>query len=175
MGEIKSTLDLVMERTSHLSMTPEEKARQREADFKKRLQGLLQQYADEKLGLQELLKSIGNLQAETGTKDARQVLGMVCKRVDPDEDTQAWIALLASLAPQVTGPLEDRLASYSDQKEHLVRNGAQQMRDRLAHDHAIHGSAVLPAPEQDEACRQELSTLREKTLAQIAALCTQGS
>ena len=42
MAEIKSTLDLVMERTRHLSQSTAEKEAQRRGDFEKRLQGLLQ-------------------------------------------------------------------------------------------------------------------------------------
>lgn len=171
MGEIKSTLDLVMERTSHLSMTPEEKTRQREADFEKRLHGLLQQYADQKLAAKEFLQRMEKLQTETGTDDSGLVLQMVCKRVAPDEDNEAWLALLASLAPQGTKPVGDALARYRDQKAQLLQTAGQKIIDCLARDHAIHGSAVLPAPEQDEDCRQDLRTLREKTLAEIAALC----
>ena len=171
MGEIKSTLDLVMERTRHLSLTPEEKARQRKVDFEKRLLGLLQQYKDEKLSVQELLARIEKLQNETVTEDAQLVLAIVCKRIDPDEDNRAWIALLASLAPQCTKPLDDALAHHRDQKAHLLLTAKQKSVDRLAREYAIHGSAVLPDPEQDEDCRQDLKALRETTLAEIQTLC----
>jgi hypothetical protein len=175
MGEIKSTLDLVLERTSHLSMTPEEKARQREADFEKRFQGLLQQYADEILALPDLLQRMEKLQTETGSGDAGLALKLACKRVNPDEDNEAWLALLASLAPQSTKPLGDALACYREQKAQLQQNARQKILDGLELDHAIRGSAVLPNPEQDDGCRRDLGTLREKTLAQIADLCTQAS
>ena len=43
MSEIKSTLDLVMERTRQMTLSAEEKAHQKKADCEKRLQSLLLQ------------------------------------------------------------------------------------------------------------------------------------
>ena len=39
MTEIKSTLDLVMEKTRHLILSDEEKQEQKENEFKKKLKG----------------------------------------------------------------------------------------------------------------------------------------
>ena len=169
MGEIKSTLDLVMERTRHLSLTAEEKAQQQRTEFEKRLKGLLQQYADEILTARVLMKRLDALKAETGVDDAQPVLTLIYQRVDPDEDNQAWINLLASLLPEGARPLDDLLVGYRDQKAVLLRAGKQKAEERLARDHAIHGSAVLPDPMQDDTCRQQLATLREKALEQIGA------
>lgn len=41
MGEIKSTLDLVLERTKHLSQTSEEKQAQTQKDIENRRNGML--------------------------------------------------------------------------------------------------------------------------------------
>lgn len=46
MAEIKSTLDLVLERTKHLSQSSEEKQAQKQKDIANRLNGLLQKYQD---------------------------------------------------------------------------------------------------------------------------------
>ncbi len=46
MGEIKSTLDLVMARTKHLTLTDEEKKTQQSVNVKQRLQGLIQKFQD---------------------------------------------------------------------------------------------------------------------------------
>lgn len=46
MGEIKSTLDIVMEKTKHLSMTAEEKQAGKIEEIESALKGLVQKYQD---------------------------------------------------------------------------------------------------------------------------------
>lgn len=54
MTEIKSTLDLVMEKTRHLSFSEQEKKDQHSEEFAKRIKGLIQQYQDQKLKAENL-------------------------------------------------------------------------------------------------------------------------
>ena len=64
MGEIKSTLDLVMEKTRHLTLSQEEKKAQKEIEVNKRLQGLLQKYQDNLLKKENLKKELDHLKIE---------------------------------------------------------------------------------------------------------------
>ena len=64
MGEIKSTLDLVMEKTKHLSLSDEEKQSQKKAELEKRVNGLLQKYQDQVLSLEQLLGEYTRLKQE---------------------------------------------------------------------------------------------------------------
>ena len=54
MGEIKSTLDLVMEKTRHLTLSQKEKDGQKQIEVNKRLKGLLQKYRDNLLREEQL-------------------------------------------------------------------------------------------------------------------------
>ena len=56
MGEIKSTLDLVMEKTRHLTLSREEKEEQKRVEVNKRLKGLVQKYQDNLLKKDRLEK-----------------------------------------------------------------------------------------------------------------------
>ena len=58
MGEIKSTLDLVMEKTRHLTLSQEEKEEQKHIEVDKRLKGLLQKYQDNLLKKEQLEKEL---------------------------------------------------------------------------------------------------------------------
>ena len=60
MGEIKSTLDLVMEKTRHLTLSQKEKEEQKQIEVNKRLKGLLQKYQD------NLLRKEGTTGTRTG-------------------------------------------------------------------------------------------------------------
>ncbi len=55
MGEIKSTLDLVMDKTRHLTLSDEEKQEQKEKEFKKNLKGPTQKFQDIKDRFDKLL------------------------------------------------------------------------------------------------------------------------
>lgn len=166
MGEIKRTLDLVMERTRHLSLSDEERVRQRQADFRKRLQGLLQQYADGALSVDNLRDRIASLQTELAVTDRRVTVAGIVQRLDPDQDNHRWLDLLDDAAPALRGPLEEILAAYSRGKQACLQKCDRRMREHLASRHGITGSAVAPNPLKDDGCRAERAALRQQFEAQ---------
>ena len=48
MGEIKSTLDLVLEKTKNLNLSSEEKQEQKQKEVENRIKGMMQKYQDGK-------------------------------------------------------------------------------------------------------------------------------
>ena len=175
MGEIKSTLDLVMERTRHLSLTDEEKARQRTADYEQRLQGFLQQYADGALRLAELQNRVAELQAEMQIEDRQMVVAGVIGRIDPDGDNAPWLALLGQVAPEICEPLQNILEDHHLKQTDILAAGEQGQLERLDREHGISGSAVVPDSGADPVCRQQLTALSEATRARFEALLDQIS
>ena len=175
MGEIKSTLDLVMERTRHLSLSDEEKQRQQAEAFEKRLQGLLQQYADGALTVDKLHERIAALETELQTTNRRIVLAAMLKRVDPDRDNARWLDLLAQKAPALCEPLQAGLDAYRAKQDDLLEGGAQDQRESLARRHGIAGTAVVPNPRQDPACQELLAALRKEAQTGFDALLDQIS
>ena len=175
MGEIKSTLDLVMERTRHLSLSDEEKTRQRKEDFRKRLQGLLQRYADGALTVEGLREKIEALQAELKVDDPRVAVAAMAARLDPDRDNRIWLDLLAAFSPAVCGSLEAALQVYRRQRDDSLLEGAERLRHRLAQDYGISGTAVAPNPHKDPDCQAHLVRLRQQAKSRLAALVDEGS
>ena len=173
MGEIKSTLDLVMEKTRHLSLSDEEKARQQKADFDKRLQGLLQQYADGVLSVDTLQDRTASLRAELDVKDRGVLVAAIAGRIDPDQDNRRWLELIGAAAPALRQPLEDILADFARCKGDTLRKSQDRLRERLASKYGIAGPAVKPNPLKDSACRANLATLRQQALDQLEAAVDQ--
>lgn len=169
MGEIKSTLDLVMERTRHLSMSADEKARQRRTDFSRRLQGVLQQYADGALTTAQLQSRVSDLQAELGMSGRETLLAAVIERIDPDADVRCWLDLLAELAPPVHAALENMLHEYRTARSAIQHDAERLQLDHLARAHGIHGSAVLPNPLKDAGLQERLGVMREQLRSKITA------
>ena len=173
MGEIKSTLDLVMERTRHLSLSAEEKEEQQREDFAKRLQGFLQQYADGALTTDALWDRMAALEAETGVSDRKLSVAAVIQRIDPGHDNGRWRVLLDRLAPDMGPRLQEILAAYNKDRAALWQTGQEQIRDRLARERAITGSAVVPNPRRDPALQNHLTALGNETTTKIARLMQQ--
>ena len=175
MGEIKSTLDLVMERTRHLSLSDEEKQRQQAEAFEKRLQGLLQQYADGALSIEQLRERFVTLETELKTTDRQILRAAVVKRIDPDRDNARWLDLLAQETPALCEPLQVGLGTYREKRADLLAVGAQDQREDLARRHGIMGTAVVPNPRQDPVCQERLVALRKETQIGFEALLDQIS
>ena len=168
MSEIKSTLDLVMEKTKHLSMSAEEKKQRKRADFEKRLQGLLQHYADGALSANALEEKINELEAEKKISDRRLVVGGVLCRIDPAQDNDRWLDLVSAIAPEVSPFLTEALATLRQEEAGLLQAVQRRLLDRLKKIHGIEGSAVVCNPEKDASYLENLAALREETRSKIA-------
>jgi hypothetical protein len=173
MSEIKSTLDLVMERTRHLSLSDDEKRRHQIDTFEKRLQGLLQQYADGALSITNTVERIAALQSEMQIKDRRILPAAVVKRIDPGQDNAHWLDLLARAAPALCEPLQSILDAHRREEVDLLASAGQAQLDRLARENGIAGTAVTPNPRQDAAFQKHLDALRKRTRAGCEGLLDQ--
>ena len=167
MAEIKSTLDLVMERTKHLTLSAEEKSGQRKKDFDKKLNGLLQQYEDTILSDSELLEKTAALQADLSMDDDRLVVSAVAQRINPELDNAHWLALIKNLAPAACTPLEQALVDYRDKVATVVQKSEQVHLEMLARDQGIRGSAVGLNPQKYATLQEELASLKKDTTARI--------
>ena len=73
MGEIKSTLDIVMEKTKHLSLSEEEREAQKKEAIRKTVKGLIQKYKDQIFTIKQLEDEWNDLEKENQLSD-RQIL-----------------------------------------------------------------------------------------------------
>ncbi len=169
MGEIKSTLDLVMERTRHLSLSKEEKQQQQRAEFEKRLAGLMQQVADRKLTVETLWERIDQLKQELKITDQQLVHHAILSRITPDGDNQIWLQLVNQLKPSMGQQLEKQLVAYEMRKATVLQTGRERLQKRLAQAHGIKGTAVVANPHKDPACRKELADLRDNIQESLTA------
>ena len=170
MGEIKSTLDLVMERTRHLSLSEEEKTRQQWETFLKRLNGLLQQYADNALAIDALQDRIAALQSELQVTDRQELLQAVFSRIDPEDSNRPWLDLVAQVMPAARQGLEEILADCRQQQADLLRVSEQRLQEQFARRHGISGSALQPNPQKDHRYRESLAELHQCTRSRIEAI-----
>ena len=160
MGEIKSTLDLVLEKTKHLSQTDEEKRVQKQKDIANRLNGLLQQYQDRVLSLTQLQRAYENLKTEFDLTDHTALADQVIRRLDPDLDNRELFDVLEHCCQLDYSGLAEVIHNYQAECREASHSRMEPVKERLAREYHISGSAVVPNLDSDEQWRLEAQKLR---------------
>jgi hypothetical protein len=159
-----------MERTRHLSLSEEDRARQKRAEFEKRLQGLLQRYEDGGLSVAAFLETFAELQSELKIDGDKMLQGGVLNRIDPQKNNEGWLALLAHVLPATCDPLRAELVRYREKMTALRSKTEERLLERLVRDHGISGPAVVPNPQKDTAHLKALANLKKETTHAIDAI-----
>ena len=68
MGEIKSTLELAMERTKGFAVSEKEKDEMKQKEALRKATGLFHRYREGHLSLNDLLKEVERMERKTATK-----------------------------------------------------------------------------------------------------------
>ena len=160
-------MDLVMERTRHLTMSAEEKAGQQKEEFEKKLKGLLQQYEDNILSADELVEKNAALQADLNSDDNLLVVSVIAHRLQPGKDNAHWLVLIKRFAPLAVPQLEEILADNQEKAAALVREKEQHHLDSLSREYGIQGSAIAPNFDKDTPLQEALLVLKKETRTRI--------
>ena len=160
MGEIKSTLDLVLEKTKHLTWSPEEKALQEREEAQKRIKGLIQNYQEHRIEKKDVAQALDAIKAVYPPAVKDVLVPLVLAGVDLGLDNAASFELLSEFGGLDTGSL----AAVCDDFKGTIRSMAQErlaaMKTLLADKHGISGSAVVPNVEADRQWMAELVKLK---------------
>jgi len=162
MGEIKSTLDIVMEKTKHLSLSNEERDNQKTAEIEKKIKGLLQKFQDQVMPKDRLNAAYEQLKKDYQLSDDSIFMSEVFLRLDPDKDNQILLSLLKDMCEVNTKEIESVLNDYQDELNSAASYKMVELRENLAQKHFISGSAVVPNLEADEEWQVEAAELRSK-------------
>ena len=170
MGEIKSTLDIVMERTRDLTMTEEEKHDLRKKELTGKIKGWIQRYADGHVGLDRLAPEIERERGES-PQDIDGILRKeLIERLQPDGDNRKTFELIERFSVLDTASLKGVIADFQKQlvekREERLREMGEELKGR-----GISGSALVPNLARDVDWdlffRERLAEARER-LGQLA-------
>lgn len=98
MAEIKSTLDLVLERTRHLTLSSVEKEEIELKEALKKASGYLSRYRDGVLSLEALLKEVRGLAPEIRDRVRGEMVREMSLALNLSPDTDALIPAMEALA-----------------------------------------------------------------------------
>ena len=149
MGEIKSTLDLVMEKTRHLTLSDEEKADQKEKDARSRLKGVIQKTIDQSLTVDEFKKELVVWRQSFQMPDS-VVIQEAVRLIDLDKRDQPVLTLLQTVLKDDLAELIDIIKDYQLTIDKALEEKAHQIEMQLKNRHAISGTAVVAYVEHDD-------------------------
>ena len=144
MSEIKSTLDLVMEKTRHLTLTQEEKEAQKRIEVNKRLQGFLQKYQNNLLKKENLKKELDNLKIAYDLNVDEMLTNLLLNSLKLGQDNTIFLELLSEIFGINLSGLETIFHDFKDAVKSATKKRVGQIKTDLSKNRFISGSAVVP-------------------------------
>jgi hypothetical protein len=148
MAEIRSTLDLVLERTKNLTMTEEEKSSLQKKELEGRIKGWVRKYRDGLMNLNAVKTRMSAI-PEKERKASRDILkNLVLENLPAQGEDLKILDLLERI-------LEESREPYLAAVEHFQKTLAVERSRRLEvlkaglAERGISGSAVTPNPDRD--------------------------
>ncbi len=162
MAEIKSTLDLIMERTKNLTLTEDEKKVLHRDEQVSRVKGWVQRYEDRVLRTAEIRKE---LNAELKDLLRREII----ERLEPGSSNDILYQMLEEVLDINRAPFETVAERFNWIIEgERDRQEAEQLEALAAA--GISGSAVVPNPEGDPEWNRFNDRIREEFRGELLAI-----
>ena len=159
MGEIKSTLDLVLEKTSHLTLSEEEKRQQKEKEARGRLTGLLQRYVEGVLDIAKMGEELDRLVQPGDGLDESTVRGEIARRVALGTENGPWLALLQARYRFDPTGVRSVESEFRNAIEAAAGSRKEEIGKELQQHHRISGSAVVPNLDADPVWKNTLQSI----------------
>ena len=160
MGEIKSTLDLVLEKTKNLTLSSEEKEQQKQKEIENRIKGMMQKYQDGILSKNQLITDYEILKKDYNMSQNDTLIAEITKRIEPDQEYLPLLEILQECCTADTAAIETIIENFRQAYLTASQNRIERLKEDLAQQCNIAGSAVLPNLDADEQWRQEKREMR---------------
>jgi len=148
MAEIRSTLDIIMEKTRNMTMSDEEKAELRRQTLSGKIRGWVQKYLDDIIDLREIKSEIDSEKSKTSIKIEKLIQNELVERLDPDSDNTKIFQLFKELLHMNIDPLEETIGKFHENMIEEKIKKMETLRKALSK-RQISGPAVVPNIDQD--------------------------
>jgi len=160
-AEIKSTIDLVLEKTRDLSLSSQEKQGLAQQELEKRLLGLISRYLDQLIPLCRLTEEMEAMPGTEKELAVRLLKTHLIAHLDLDRDNSSILTALEEIAGIDTASLMTLQEEYRSEKEEAEKEITEKCLAGLR-DRGIAGSAVVPNLGKDPVWTHFLDGLRTK-------------
>jgi hypothetical protein len=158
-SEIKSTLDIVLEKTKHLTLSEDEKRAQKKNEAGQNLAGLLQKYQDKVLDIDQLKDKINELKEFYDFIDTHALVSEILNRIELDNDNTSLMGILDDICQADSDGLKAVLSEYQNTVRIRRDQRSDQIIEKLSRDYLISGSAILPDLAVDDVWAADLQTI----------------
>ena len=162
MGEIKSTLELAMERTKKFAISEKEKEEIKQKEMIQKATSLFHRYQEGHLPLNEILKEIERMEKKTAIMVKESLLSQWIGALSLDDDNERILMGIESLKgrniDEVKQKFHHLLSQFQGEKEKVKEKVRDQFIEALRKD-GIYGSAVVPKIEGGELWKKEIEKL----------------
>ncbi|MBL7202715.1 MAG: hypothetical protein ISS63_00095 [Desulfobacteraceae bacterium] len=168
MGEIRSTLDIIMEKAERVTVTDEERAAFIRSEVEGKVRGLLQKHLDGIINQERLKKEVEAMGGEHYVVATAALKKECLGRIEPGEGNRPLLEILAHVVGLDTKPVRELLSRYQQEQEEKRGNRESALKERLK-DQGISGTAVLPNLGADPEWTRYLSEVKVRFHQRIAA------
>ena len=162
MGEIKSSLELAMEKTKKFAISEKEKEEMKQKEVLQKATSLYHRYRDGLLPLREILKQIERMEKKTAAAVKGLLLSQWIDAISLDDEEEKILKGIESLEEKNIDEIKRRfrylVSQYQREKENVKEKARLQMIADLRKD-GIYGSAVEPKLEGSELWKKEIEKL----------------
>ena len=143
MAEIKSTLDLVLEKTRDLTLTGKEKRNLEREELDKKVQRIVNRYLDNFFPLTRLREEVEGMDSKEADLPYRLLTKHLVGHFSLDTDNSAIVSALSEIVGLDTTPLTTLQREYQGEKEEAERSYTEEALLALKKK-GVSGSAVVP-------------------------------
>jgi len=162
MAEIKSTLELAMERTKQIAISGEEREEIKQKEILQKAMSLFHRYTEGSLSLKEVEKEIGRLEEKTRSVVKEILLSRWAEALSLNGENERLFIGIEFLKGRTVDPFREKvnglLSRYQEEKEKL-KGEVRDRRVEALKGEGIYGSAVDPRIEADPLWKKEQEKL----------------
>jgi hypothetical protein len=160
-GEIKSTIDLVLEKSKGLTLSSEDKEKLAQKELEKKIGGLISRYLDQLIPLNRLTEEMEKIAGTEKDHAVELFKTHLLDHFDFDRDNSSILAVIEEVAGVDTAPLAALQGEYQSEKE-AAKNQITEKSLAGLRERGIAGSAVVPNAGRDPALMRLLEGLHKK-------------
>ena len=169
MGEIKSTIDLVLEKTKGLTLSSEDREKLAQEELEKKIQGLISKCLDQLIPISQLTEEMERMAGTDKDLAVRLLKTHLLARIDFDRDNTNILSALDQVAGADTAPLVVLQDEYRAGKEE-AKKGIMKKSLEMLEEKGVSGAAVVPNLGKDPAWNRFLKGLHERYQERLEAM-----
>ncbi|MBI4620819.1 MAG: hypothetical protein HY739_11770 [Desulfobacterales bacterium] len=173
MAEIKSTLELAMERAKKIEVSPEEKEQLKRGEYASKAKGILNRYLNEDLNIKGLIKELASYDGNARDTIVGTLLLELIDTIDISIDNKRSLEAIDMLKQNRVKPTLDRInklcKDFNEEKGSRYKKIEKEIRKRLD-GMGISGTAVQPVVDYDERWYDVLANLSSEYEAKLVKL-----